>query len=78
MKENKNITVQLDKVAKKIYVSGMLPDTTLCLYNIQGKVLDIRQVKQDNYSFDFPPCGEYVLVATHALSVPVVKQFVIE
>ena len=70
--------VQVDKAAGKIYVDGVLPNATLCLYHIRGKVIEVKQAREESASFDLPCSGEYVLVITHALSVPVVKQLVIE
>ena len=64
--------------AGKIYVDGVLPNATLCLYHIRGKVIEVKQAREESASFDLPCSGEYVLVITHALSVPVVKQLVIE
>jgi len=31
-----SVTVQVDKAAGKIYVDGVLPNATLCLYHIRG------------------------------------------
>jgi hypothetical protein len=78
MEEHKSVTVQVDKAAGKIYVDGVLPNATLCLYHIRGKVIEVKQAREESASFDLPCSGEYVLVITHALSVPVVKQLVIE
>ena len=78
MEEHKSVTVQVDKAAGKIYVDGVLPNATLCLYHIRGKVVEVKQAREESASFDLPCSGEYVLVITHALSVPVVKQLVIE
>lgn len=78
MEEHKSVTVQVDKAAGKICVGGVLPNATLCLYHIRGKVIDVKQTKEDNVSFDLPCAGDYVLVITHPLSVPVVKQLAIE
>ena len=77
MEEHKSVTVQVDKTGK-IYVGGVLPNATLCLYHIRGKVIEVKQAREESASFDLPCSGEYVLVITHALSVPVVKQLVIE
>ena len=68
MEEHKSVTVQVDKAAGKIYVDGVLPNATLCLYHIRGKVIEVKQAREESAS----------LVITHALSVPVVKQLVIE
>ncbi len=78
MEEHKSVTVKVDKAAGKIYVDGVLPNATLCLYHIRGKVVEVKQAQEESSSFDLPCAGEYVLVVTHALSVPVVKQLVIE
>ncbi len=78
MEEHKSVTVQVDKAAGKIYVNGVLSNATLCLYHIRGKVVEVKQAEDEEVSFDLPCAGEYVLVVTHALSVPVVKQLVIE
>ena len=66
MEEHKSVTVQVDKAAGKIYVDGVLPNA------------EVKQAREESASFDLPCSGEYVLVITHALSVPVVKQLVIE
>ena len=71
MEEHKSVTVQVDKAAGKIYVDGVLPNATLCLYHIRGKVIEVKQAREESASFDLPCSGEYVLVITHALSVPV-------
>ena len=42
MEEHKSVTVQVDKTAGKIYVGGVLPNATLCLYHIRGKVIDVK------------------------------------
>lgn len=78
MEEQKSVTVQVDKAAGKIYVEGVLPNATLCLYHIQGTVVEVKQATGENAFFDIPCAGEYVLVVTHALSTPVVRQLVIE
>lgn len=78
MEEHKNITVQVDKTAGKIYVDNVLSNTTLCLYHIRGKVVEVKQSKEKIVSFDLPAAGEYVLVITHALSSPIVKQLLIQ
>ena len=41
-------------------------------------MIEVKQAREESASFDLPCSGEYVLVITHALSVPVVKQLVIE
>ena len=43
MEEHKSVTVQVDKAAGKIYVDGVLPNATLCLYHIRGKVIEVKQ-----------------------------------
>ena len=78
MEEHESVTVQVDKTAGKIYVGGVLPNATLCLYHIRGKVIDVKQAKGENISFDLPCAGDYVLVVTHPLSTPVVKQLAIK
>ena len=78
MEEHKSVTVQVDKTAGKIYVGGVLPNATLCLYHIRGKVIDVKQAKEEQISFDLPCAGDYVLVVTHPLSTPVVKQLAIK
>lgn len=78
MEEHKSITVRVDKAAGKIFADGVLPNATLCLYHIRGKAVEVKQAKETTVSFDLPCVGEYVLVITHALSSPVVKQLLIE
>ena len=67
MEEHKSVTVQVDKAAGKIYVDGVLPNATLCLYHIRGKVIEVKQAREESASFDLPCSGEYVLVITHTL-----------
>lgn len=78
MEEHKSVTILVDKTAGKIHVKGVLPNSTLCLYHIQGTVVEVKQAKNENAFFDLPCAGEYVLVVTHALSTPVVRQLVIQ
>lgn len=78
MEEHKSVTVQVDKAAGKIYVDGVLPNATLCLYHIRGKVIEVKQAREENASFDLPCLESMCWLDTHALSVPVVKQLVIE
>lgn len=78
MEEHKSVTVKVDKTAGKIYIDGVLPNATLCLYQICGKAVEVIQAKSKNVTLDLPPAGEYVLVITHALVSPHVKQLLIE
>ena len=78
MEEHKSVTVQVDKAAGKIYVDGVLPTLRFVYIISWGKVIEVKQAREESASFDLPCSGEYVLVITHALSVPVVKQLVIE
>ena len=54
MEEHKSVTVQVDKAAGKIYVDGVLPNATLCLYHIRGKVIEVKQAREESASFDLP------------------------
>ena len=61
MEEHKSVTVQVDKAAGKIYVDGVLPNATLCLYHIRGKVIEVKQARGGKYGF-------FILVAAFALA----------
>jgi len=72
------MTVRVDKTAGKICVNGVYSEATLCLYDIRGQIVEIKQATVADAFFDLPCCGSYVLVVTHSLHIPIVKKLVIE
>jgi len=72
------MVVRVDKTAGKICVNGVYNEATLCLYDIRGEIVEIKQATMADVSFDLPCCGNYVLVVTHSLHIPIVKKLVIE
>jgi len=78
MKGHKSMTVRVDETDGKIYIYEVFPEAILCLYDISGNIIEIKQTKTPEVSFDIPSRGKYVLVVTHALHMPIVKKLVIE
>ena len=67
MEEHKSVTVQVDKAAGKIYVDGVLPNATLCLYHIRGKVIEVKQAREESASFDLPCSGAFFICGYFSL-----------